>query len=57
MKTKKAELELDFIGGLGSLTVKEEKALSDFFRQRKLTSKNTSHNKKIVTSSRPKVTI
>lgn len=36
MKTKKIELDVDFIGGLGSLTIKEEKALSEFFKQRKL---------------------
>ncbi|MEI6596510.1 MAG: hypothetical protein WCO28_13170 [Bacteroidota bacterium] len=39
MKTKKLELDVDFIGGQGSLTVEEEKALDDFFRQRKLASK------------------
>jgi hypothetical protein len=35
MKTRKLELEVDFIGGQTSLTAAEEKALSDFFRQRK----------------------
>jgi hypothetical protein len=35
MKVKKIELEVDFIGGEGGLTVAEEKALSDFFKQRK----------------------
>ncbi|MFV7236079.1 hypothetical protein [Flavobacterium sp. ZB4R12] len=35
-KIKKIELEVDFIGGEGSLTIEEEKALSDFFKQRKL---------------------
>lgn len=39
MKTKKIELDVDFIGGQGSLTKEEEKALSDFFNQRKLTTK------------------
>jgi hypothetical protein len=39
MKVKKIELEVDFIGGEGGLTVAEEKALSDFFKQRK------NHNK------------
>ena len=35
MKTKKVELEVDFIGGQGSLTPSEEKAISEFFRERK----------------------
>lgn len=35
MKTKKAELDVDFIGGQGSLTKEEEQALSEFFRSRK----------------------
>jgi hypothetical protein len=33
---RKFELDVDFIGGQDSLTIEEEKALSDFFRQRKL---------------------
>ena len=37
MKTKKTELDVDFIGGQSSLTAAEEKALSDFFKQRKTT--------------------
>lgn len=47
MKTKKIDLDVDYIGGQGSLTDAEEKALSDFFRQRKKTS-----NKAV--SKRPK---
>jgi hypothetical protein len=35
MKTKKTELDIDFIGGLGPLTKEEEKALSDFFKAKK----------------------
>ena len=35
-KIKKIELEVDFIGGEVSLTIEEEKALSAFFKQRKL---------------------
>jgi hypothetical protein len=35
MAIKKIELEVDFIGGEGALTAAEEKALSDFFKQRK----------------------
>ena len=35
MKTKNIELDVDFIGGQGSLTETEEKALSEFFRKKK----------------------
>ena len=38
MKTTKLELDVDFIGGQTSLTVTEEKALSDYFKQRKANS-------------------
>jgi hypothetical protein len=34
-RTADIELEIDFIGGEGALTAAEEKALSDFFKQRK----------------------
>jgi hypothetical protein len=32
---KKRELEIDFIGEQTSLTIEEEKALSDYFKQKK----------------------
>ena len=35
MKTKKIELDVDFIGGQASLTKEEEKAISDFIRKNK----------------------
>lgn len=35
MKTRKTELDVDFIGGQGALTESEEKALSEFFRKGK----------------------
>ena len=38
MKIKKTELDVDFIGGQSALTTAEEKALSDFFKQRKISS-------------------
>ncbi|SFD56392.1 hypothetical protein [Flavobacterium phragmitis] len=41
MKTKKIDLEIDTIGGLSSLTVAEEKALSDFFKKKKAIKKKT----------------
>ncbi|MEI6886060.1 MAG: hypothetical protein WCO02_16330 [Bacteroidota bacterium] len=39
MATKKIELEVDYIGGLGPLTVEEEKALSEYFKNQKKSSK------------------
>jgi len=36
MKNKQEELDVDFIGGEGSLTAQEEKALSAYFHQKKL---------------------
>lgn len=53
MRTSKNELDVDFIGGQGSLTAEEEKALSDFFKERKSTAKT---KKKAKVSSRPKTT-
>lgn len=41
MKTTKFDLDDDFIGGHGSLTIDEEKALSDYFRQKKIHSKSS----------------
>lgn len=35
MKTKKTELDVDFIGGQGSLTKEEEQAISKFIKARK----------------------
>jgi hypothetical protein len=50
MKATKLELDIDVIGGEGPLTVSEEKALSDFFKQRKLakiiSNKKTNKSKK-----------
>jgi len=54
MKTRKIELDVDFIGGQGSLTIEEEKALSNFFQQRKSTNKTSVKSKG--TTSRPKTT-
>ena len=36
MKAPKKELDVDIIGGQGSLTIEEEKALSVFFKKRKI---------------------
>jgi len=45
MKTKKLDIEIDTIGGIGSLTLAEEKALSDFFQKKKSTKKKTEKKK------------
>jgi hypothetical protein len=39
MKTKNSIIDDDYIGGLGSLTHDEEKALTDYFTQKKLSIK------------------
>ncbi|MBC7383348.1 MAG: hypothetical protein H7296_10220 [Bacteroidia bacterium] len=55
VKNKKTDLDIDFIGEQGSLTIEEEKALSDFFKQRKLkTYKMNSTTKKIKPKRRAK---
>ncbi len=48
MRTKKIELEVDFIGGQGSLTVEEQKAISDYLKQKKVASKKKSAQKERV---------
>lgn len=56
MKTKKIELDVDFIGGLGPLIAEEEKALNDFLKQRKLSSRKNLVAQKIRTMTRTKST-
>lgn len=56
MKTKKSELDVDFIGEQEPLIAKEEKTLSDFFKLRKLTSKKSLDNKKTRTMMQSKST-
>ena len=46
MRIKKTESDLDFIGGLGSLTAEEEKALSAYFKKKKTNSKSLGDHKK-----------
>jgi hypothetical protein len=55
MKTKKAELDIDYIGGQGALTEAEENALSVFFKQRKLAAKKILIGRKPVPSRRKTV--
>jgi hypothetical protein len=54
MKTNKIDLDLDFIGGQGSLTKAEEKQLSDYFKKRKL-SKSATNKQQAGKTTRPKV--
>lgn len=55
MKTHKIEVDIDFIGGQGSLTIEEEKALSAYFKQRKINLPKTGVNKRSRTIKRIKV--
>lgn len=57
MATKKIELEVDFLGGQGSLTAAEESALSEFFKKRKMSSKINPLDKSQRTSKKLKVTV
>ena len=57
MKTKKEELNVDFIGGLGALTPQEEKALSDFFIKQRSTAKNVAINKRRKKKKQSKVSV
>ena len=56
MKTNKIDLDLDFIGGQGSLTKTEEKELSDFFKSRKLSAR-TAIRQQVATTTRPSVVV
>ncbi|MBG6112103.1 hypothetical protein H4V97_001101 [Flavobacterium sp. CG_23.5] len=49
MKAKKSDIEIDTIGGLDSLTLAEEKALSDFFQKKKQTKKKADKKKDLNT--------
>ena len=42
MKATKIQLDIDYIGGVRSLTKEDEQAISDFIKQRKLSSKKAS---------------
>ena len=47
MKITTKELEIDFIGEQETLTIKEEKALSEYFKNKKLKKLNSGKNKKV----------
>lgn len=55
MKIKKTTLDVDFIGGQNALTAAEEKALSEFFKQRKISSSKTHIKQRLSSSKRQKV--
>lgn len=55
MKTKNTELDVDFIGGQNGLTKAEEKALSEFFSQRKSATKITKPKQRRSLQKREKV--
>ncbi len=57
MKNPKIELDVDFIGGQGSLTIEEEKALSTFFKQRKLNLIKTEGSKRLRSTKRQKAKV
>jgi len=57
MKTQKVELDIDFIGGQGDLTEEEEKALSDFFKKKKLAKKAIKEKIKVRKPVRPKIKV
>ncbi len=54
-KNKAIELDVDFIGGQGSLTENEKKAISEFLKAQKLLrTKNTSKILRVITSKKKK---
>ena len=57
MKSKKKELDVDFIGGLGELTELEEKKLSEYFNKKKLEKRNTKPSLEVEKSTKKKVKV
>jgi hypothetical protein len=57
MKRKQTELDVDFIGGVRTLTKEDEKAISDYIKKNKLASKHKTKNKKSQTIKRSRVKI
>ena len=55
MKIKKTALDVDFIGGQNAMTAAEEKALSEFFKQRKISSSKNHIKQRLGSSKRQKV--
>ena len=57
MITKESELDVDLIGGQNALTAAEQKALSDFFKQRKISSSKIKIKKRLSSSKPEKVLV
>ena len=57
MKSKKIELDVDFIGSQEALTQTEEKAIHDYFKKRKLASQKRPIKASSKGSIRSKTTI
>lgn len=57
MKKKIEDIDIDFIGGQGPLTIEEEKALNDFFRKQKNKAENSGLSRKRYESKKVKTTI
>ncbi len=55
MKKNKKELNVDYIGGQGPMTVAEEKELSEYFNKQKLDLKQSKKKAKQKTDKRSKV--
>lgn len=52
MKTKSKELDVDFIGGQGSLTKDEERKISEYLKSQKLQKSKKQFNAKKTSHSR-----
>ena len=57
MKSSKKELDVDFIGGVRTLTKDDEQAISDFLKKRKLSSKKSIPNKTLRKNKQTKATV
>lgn len=56
MKTRKKELDVDFIGGSAPLTKEEEQRISDIIKSRKAKQKVTARKSKTKLTTKKKVT-
>jgi hypothetical protein len=56
MKTRKNELDVDFIGGARPLTKEEEKKISDFIKSRKTNQKSAAKSRqRKLTTRKPEI--
>jgi hypothetical protein len=56
MKTRRKELDVDFIGGSGPLTKEEEKRISDIIKSRKAILKRPARKSKVKLKTKKKAT-